>query len=106
MIGFQLQAEGDVLLHGQPGEHAVFLEDDATLRAGSFDRVAVEQHLAGGRLLEAGQHAHHRGLAAAGRTDHGDEVAVIDVVGDILDDPERALRRTRTQATHDRTARA
>ena len=50
-----------------------------------------------GRLLEAGQHAHHRGLAAAGRTDHGDEVAVIDVVGDVLDDVERALRRTERQ---------
>ncbi len=31
------------------------------------------------RLLEAGEHAHHRGLAAAGGADHRDEIAVIDV---------------------------
>jgi hypothetical protein len=41
--------------------------------------------------LKAGQHAHHRGLAAAGWADHGNEIAVIDVVSDILHDVEFTL---------------
>src|ERR1700688_661430 len=93
VIGLELQAKSDVLLDGQPGKYTVFLKDDATFGAGSFHGAPVEQHLARGRLLEAGQHAHHRGLAAAGWADHGDEIAVIDVVADILDDAEIALGR-------------
>src|ERR1043165_452609 len=92
MVGLQRETKGNVLLHREPREYAIFLEDDAALRSRSRYRRAVEQHLAGGRLLEAGQHAHHRGLAAAGWSDHRNEVAVIDAVADILDDIELALR--------------
>ena len=87
MIGLEFQAERDVLLDGQSGEYAVFLEDDAAFGTGPLHGLSVEQNLSGCRLLEAGQHAHHRGLAAAGGADHGDEVSVIDVVADILDNP-------------------
>ena len=41
---------------------------------------------AGGRRLEAGDHAQHRGLAAAGRAEEGDELALLDVEVEVLDD--------------------
>src|SRR3954468_12815880 len=83
MIRLELEAERDVLLDGQPREHSIFLKDYAAFRSGSFNGFAIEQHPACGRLLKAGKHAHHGGLAAAGWTDHGDEVAIIDLIADI-----------------------
>ena len=41
--------------------------------------LAIEQNAAGGRQLEPGDHAQRRGLAAAGRPQHDEERAVIDV---------------------------
>ena len=38
----------------------------------------ADQDLAGGDLLQAGDHAQQRGLAAAGGTDQDDELAVVD----------------------------
>jgi hypothetical protein len=46
------QAEADVLLHGQPGKQRVGLEHHAAVRPGPRDRLAVEQHAPGGRLIE------------------------------------------------------
>ena len=106
MVGLERQAEGDVLLHRQPGEYAVLLEDDAAFGAGPRDGASVEQDLAGRRLLEAGQHAHHGGLAAAGRTDHRDEIAVVDVVADVLDDVERPFGVSKDSDTLSNCARA
>src|SRR5690606_31683296 len=42
---------------------------------------AVERHGAGGRAVEPAQHLQQRGLAAAGRALHGDELALADGQG-------------------------
>ena len=97
MIGLEVQAERDVLLDRQPGENAVLLEDHAAFGSGASHGCAVEQHRSGRRLLKACQHAHHCGLAASGGTDDSNEVAVIDVVIDILDDVEPAFRRVEAE---------
>ena len=44
--GFVDQAEGDVLLHRQPGEQAVLLEHDAAFAADAGDWPAVDADLA------------------------------------------------------------
>ena len=50
----QVQAKHDVLLHGQPGEQGVLLENDTAVNAGALHLHAVHQHLAGGGLVETG----------------------------------------------------
>ncbi len=42
------------------------------------DAVAGNADLAAGHLFQAGDHAQQRGLAAAGRADQHDELAVLD----------------------------
>src|SRR5712692_10724342 len=87
MIGLELQTEGDVFLDGQPGKNTVFLKDHAAFGTWPVHGSSIEQDLAFGRLLKAGQHIHHRGLAAAGRTNYGNELAIVDIVGHVVDDP-------------------
>ena len=73
-----LEAEGDVLLDAQVREQRVALEDGVGRAAGRRQAghvVAVEQHRALARLLEAGDHAQGGRLAAAGRAEHGEELA-------------------------------
>jgi hypothetical protein len=62
------QAEGDVLLDRHVREERVGLEhhvDRPLVGRGSGQIGAVQNDLARGRLLETGQHAQQRGLAAA-----------------------------------------
>ena len=54
------------------------------------DVLAADEDLAGGRLLETRDGAQQRGLAAAGRPDEDDELAVLDVEVDIVDHLYRA----------------
>jgi hypothetical protein len=60
--GEELKDESDVPLRGAPESHV----------------LAVEQDLSGGRQLQAGDHAQRRRLAAAGRPEHDEELAVRD----------------------------
>ena len=55
------------------------------------DVAAVDADLAAGDVLEAGDHAQQRGLAAAGRADEDDELAMLDGQVDALDDLDRAI---------------
>jgi hypothetical protein len=80
------QAEPDVPLHGQPGEHAVLLEDDHPPPIRPDDRLAVDAHLPGGRLVEAGHDVEQRGLAAPGGADHHHQLAFVDLEIDALED--------------------
>jgi hypothetical protein len=64
-VGRQREAEADVLLHREPREDAVLLEDHPALGAGPLDRPAVQPHAALAGLLEARGDVHQRGLAAA-----------------------------------------
>jgi len=54
------RTEQDVLFYGQPGEERVRLEHHAAVRAGTLDRLAVEQDAPGGGPVEAGDDAQQR----------------------------------------------
>ena len=69
------EAERDVLPDRQPGEERGVLEDQRALRRRRGDRLAVEAHLAGRRLLETGDQIEQRALAAAGGPEKDDELA-------------------------------
>ncbi len=76
-----LEREGDVVAHAHMRIERVGLEHhrEAALRGPDVGRVlAVDQDLAGGDVLEAGDQAQQRGLAAAGGADEDDEFAVLD----------------------------
>ena len=77
-----LQAERDVVAHGEMRKQRVVLEhhvDRPLVRRHLRDVLAVEQDAALIRRLEAGQHAQQRGLAAAARAQQREELAGADV---------------------------
>jgi hypothetical protein len=85
------QAEGHVLEDVHVGEQRVLLEDhvDVAPEGGDPDHVAaVEQDLAGGRFLEAGDHPQGGRLAAARGAQHGEELALGDAQVHLLHGPD------------------
>ena len=58
------------------------------------ERLAVEQDLARGRRLEAGEHHQRRRLARAGGSEQRQELAALDVEIEIVDDARRRRRRS------------
>ena len=88
------QAEGDVLPDAHVREQGVALEDgvDLALFGGEVrDVLAVEEDAPRIRALEPGGDAQHRRLAAAARTEEGEDLAFPDLernVGDGLNGPE------------------
>ena len=88
-----VQAEHQVLLHRQPREYGAVLGNEDALRARAVAHLAVDDDTAFVRLIEAAQHLHQRGFAAAGGADDGDEFAVADREADAADDRQRALAR-------------
>ena len=90
-----LEAELDVLRDRQVGEQAVALEDHAHVALvgrGAGDVGAGHQHGAGVGELEAGRDAQRRGLAAPGRSEQRDELALAYVEVEALErdgGPER-----------------
>ncbi|MDQ7777097.1 MAG: hypothetical protein Q4615_15130 [Paracoccus aminovorans] len=76
------QAELDVLLDGLPREKRELLENDRPIRPGSDDILAIDQHTAGGDAFKSRHHAQAGRLAAARRTDDGDELLVGDIQRD------------------------
>ncbi|MNN07382.1 hypothetical protein D3C81_1202060 [compost metagenome] len=77
--------EGDVLLHGQPGQQRVALEHHATVQAGAGDFLAGHHHPAAAGLFQAGDDVEDGALAAAGVADHADELALLDAEVDVLE---------------------
>ena len=91
---FHFQAEFDVLEHRAMGKQRKALEHHrgvAQRRRQVGDVLAGDEDLALGRLFEAADHAQRRGLAAAGRPEHGDEFAVLQF-GVEIDDRARSAR--------------
>ncbi len=89
------EAEGDVLVDRQVGKESVVLEDrvDVPLvRREPGDVAALELDLTRGRLLEPADHPEGRGLAAAGRTEEAEELALADLEVDMVDGEEARLR--------------
>ena len=100
------QTEGDVRGDVEVGEERTLLGDEPDLAAlrgddvGAVgDELAVDRHGACVRCEEAGDEPQQRGLAAAGRPEHGHDRSVLDVevepvecrdVAEPLDQPARA----------------
>ena len=77
------RSQRDVLFHRQVGEQVKMLEHHAHLGAGGInvafgDLFAVQHNRAAVRFFQAGQAAQKSGLAAAGRPNQADNIALID----------------------------
>ena len=85
------QAIGDILEHGLPGKQAEVLEHhgDAGDRLGHA--FGADPDLAGIVRQQAVDAPQERGLAAAGRSDDRDDLALTDVEIDVAEDFERAV---------------
>lgn len=86
------EPEAHVRLDGEVGEQGMLLEDDAhtpTLRGqvsvGPIDRPAGQDHLAGIRGHEPGEHPQHRGLAAPAGPDEAEDLVRVEVEPDPVD---------------------
>ena len=82
------QPEGDVVPDRHVRPQRIALEDHG--RRPPLGRLvdhadAVDAHVAGVGLQEAADHAQRRGLAAAGRPEQTDELAIVDVEGQVAD---------------------
>ena len=84
----RFQRQRDVAGRGAPRQQrlAVVLKHDRDLAARLQHRLAVEIHLAAGRLIEPGGQPQRRGLAAAGGADDAEEFAGPHAKAQILDD--------------------
>ncbi|MCY1299576.1 hypothetical protein D9M70_491090 [compost metagenome] len=77
-----LQAVGKVVVDGHVRIERIVLEDHGDVALGRIDIVddaRTDRHRALRNRLEPGDHAQKRGLAAAGRADQHDELAVLDI---------------------------
>ena len=77
----ELECKRHVLVHRHVGVQSVALEhhgDVAILGRHVVDALAVDEHVARGDVLQAGDHAHRRGLTAARGADEDDELLVMD----------------------------
>ena len=90
----QAQREGQVVLDGLERVERVVLKhhrDVPVLRVQVVDDAAVDRHLAGRDLLEAGDHPEQRRLAAARGADEHDELTVLDLDRDAVHHLQRAV---------------
>jgi hypothetical protein len=72
----EFQEQLHVLLHGAPRQQGGVLEHVSEV-------VAIDRDVAGRLRDQLGRDLQQRGLATAGRTDHGDEFAVPNIEGDV-----------------------
>ncbi len=87
------QSEGDILLDRHVGEQRIGLEhhvDRALVGRDAAHVLAVQRDAARCRLLEARQHAHQRGLAAARSAKQRKELAIENIERQIIDGGEVA----------------
>src|SRR3990170_1505717 len=90
----RLQREGDVAVGGLVRIEGVALEDHGDA-AGTWRDVLVhalsrDVDLTGGGHLQTGDHAHQGGLAAAGRTEEDEKLALLDLQIDAVNRPHVA----------------
>ena len=83
----ELERKCHVLVHRHIGVQSVALEhhgDVAVLGRHVVDALAVDEHVARGNVLQAGDHAHRRGLTAARRANEDDELLVVNGEVEVL----------------------
>ena len=80
----------DVCQRRHPGHERMPLEDDGTIKARSENVLAVDDDVAGRRLIETGEDIEDRRLAATRMPDDADELALGDRKPDILEDRQLA----------------
>ncbi len=94
-----LQAEGGVLQDRHVRHQGEGLEDHAQLGAAQLDQLfvahaddvlVIDQHLAGGRLDQPVQHAHHGRLARSRQAHDDEDLALDDVEAGVLHADRRA----------------
>ena len=88
-----VDADGDVLLGGQPGKQVGRLEHHGALGVGAFDVIAVQGDRTFADRVKASGHRQHGGFAAAGMADQADKFAALQGQVEILDHGQRAFRR-------------
>ena len=83
----ELERKRHVLVHRHIGVQSIALEhhgDVAVLGSDVVDALAVDEHVARGDILQAGDHAHRRGLTAARRANEDDELLVVNGEVEVL----------------------
>ena len=83
----ELKRKRHVLVHRHIGVQSITLEhhgDVAVLGRHVVDALAIDEHIAGGDVLQAGDHAHRRGLTAARRANEDDELLVVNGEVEVL----------------------
>jgi hypothetical protein len=85
-----LERQLDVLDQVAPGQEVGVLEHHADLRVRLVHGLAIEQDAAAGQLVQAGHRPEQGGLAAAGRPEHADQLAVPDLHRVVLERVDRA----------------
>ncbi len=89
------QPVGDVVADVKVGEHRIVLEHHAgvaPVRRQGVDALVAEQDAAAVECAEPRHHAQQRSLAAAGRAEQGEELAVADRERDVVDRAHGAER--------------
>ena len=84
--GSRREAEADVALDGQPGEHAALLEDEDPAGVGSFHRLTVDRHAARRGRHESADDVQERGLSAPGRPEDAHELSLAYVERHVVQD--------------------
>jgi hypothetical protein len=79
-----VDAEPDVLVHGQPWQQAVVLEHHRAIRSRRVHLAVLEQHAAHGGVGQACDDVEQGRLAATGMADDRDVFALVDGEIDIL----------------------
>ena len=79
------RAEGDVVPDVEPGKQRRLLKHHPAVGAGLVDWRAVERQFAAGARLEAGEQVEQGRLAAAGRSEQGNELTVLDLQRDVVE---------------------
>jgi hypothetical protein len=86
---FQLESQLDIGQYGAPWQQPEFLEHHGAIGAGTGDAAAVDGEVAGIRLDQAEQDVEKGALAAAGRSDDRQELALADVDVEAAQRPHR-----------------
>ena len=82
---FQLQPKAQVFLHRLPGNRGRLLKHKGQIVLFGVGGLSVDQKVALGWHVNAGQQVENRGLTAAGRAHNTDKFTLSDIKGDVVE---------------------